>query len=78
VFNQNNSNLSFYEPSDLLENYPKGKPAHLLFYRETVQFANTNYTALTNTDPHYSKALLSKVDYENGQIIFAFRPHDVI
>jgi hypothetical protein len=28
-----------------------------------------NYKASTNTDPHCSKALPSKVDYENGQLI---------
>jgi hypothetical protein len=29
--NQNNSKLSSYDPTYLLANNPKGKPAHLLF-----------------------------------------------
>jgi hypothetical protein len=57
--NQNNSNLSFYDTSDLLANNLKGKPAHLVFYTDMVQYAFTNHTVPTNTDPHFSKALFS-------------------
>jgi hypothetical protein len=61
--NHNNLNLSFYDPSDLLANNFVGKSTHLVFYTDTVQYANINHTVPTNTDPHYSKALLSKIDY---------------
>ena len=70
--------MSFYDPSDLLTNNLKGKPAHLAFYTDTLQNANFNYTVPTNTDPHFSKALPSKIDYEKLSPYFAFRPHDVI
>ena len=32
----------------------------------------------TNTDPHLSKALPGKIDYERLSPHFAFQPHDVI
>jgi hypothetical protein len=61
---QNNLKRSFYDPSDLLEYNLKSKPAHLVLYTDKVQYANINYTVPTNTDPHYSKALNSKIDWE--------------
>ena len=33
---------------------------------------------MVNIDPHFSKALPSKIDYERLSPYFAFRPHDVI
>jgi hypothetical protein len=33
---------------------------------------------LVNIDPHFSKALPSKLDYERFSPYFAFKPHDVI
>ena len=63
--------MPFYDPSDLLANNLKGKPvAHLVFYTDTVQNANINYPVPTNTDPHYSKALPSKIDYEKIVTLF--------
>jgi hypothetical protein len=73
-----NSKLSFYDPSDLLANNLEDKPAHLLFYTDTVQYANINYTVPTNTDSHFSKGLPSKIDNEKLSLHFAFRPYEVI
>ena len=70
--------LSFYDPSDSLPNDIKGKPARLAFYVDTVQKTNVDDSILVNTDPHFSKALPSKIDYERLSPYFAFRPHDVI
>jgi hypothetical protein len=76
--NQNNSKLSFYNPSDLLSNNIKGKPTHLVFYTDTVQYTNINHTVPTNTRPHYSKVLPSNIDYDKLSPYFAFRAHEVI
>jgi hypothetical protein len=37
-----------------------------------------NHVVPMNADPHCSKALPSKIDYERLSTYFAFRPHDVI
>jgi hypothetical protein len=66
---QNNSNLLFYDPSDLLKNNLNGKQAHLLFYTDKVHYAYINYTVPTNTNLHYIKALPIKRDYENLSLI---------
>jgi hypothetical protein len=70
--------LSFYDPSDLLANNLEGKLKHLVLSIDTVQYANINHTVLTNTDPHYSKALPSKINYEKLSPHLAFRPHEII
>jgi hypothetical protein len=70
--------LSFYDPSDILANNLKGKPAHLVFYTDTIQNANIDYTVPTNSDPHYSKALPSKIDDEKLSFYIEFRPDDFI
>jgi hypothetical protein len=70
--------LSFYDPSDLQINHIQGKSAHLVFHVDTVQKTNIDNSILVNADPHYSKALLSKIDYEILSPYFAFIPHDVI
>jgi hypothetical protein len=70
--------LSFYDPSDSLKTNIKGKPASLIFHADTVQKTNVDNSILVYVDPHYSKALPSKIDYERLSPYFAFRPHDVI
>jgi hypothetical protein len=70
--------LSFYDPSDSQINDILGKPAHLVFHADTVQKTNIDNSILVNADPHYRKALSSKIDYERLSPYFAFRPHDVI
>jgi hypothetical protein len=70
--------LSFYDPSDSLINNIKGKPAYLIFHADTVQKTNIGNSILVDTDPHFSKALPSKIDYERLSPYFAFRPHGVI
>jgi hypothetical protein len=39
---------------------------------------NVDYSILVNTDPHFSKALPSKIDYKRSSPYFLFRPHYVI
>ena len=63
--NQSNIKLSLCDPSNLFANNLKGKPAHLAFYTDTHQNANINYTVPANTDPHYSKALPSKIEWND-------------
>jgi hypothetical protein len=50
----------------------------LVLYTDKVQYANINYTVPTNTYPHYSKALNSKIDWKKLSLYFAFRPNEVI
>ena len=50
----------------------------MAFYTDTFQNANKCYTVPANTDPHYSKALPSKIDYKKLSSYFACRPHDGI
>jgi hypothetical protein len=52
--------------------------SHLVLHADTVQKTNIDSSILVNADPHYSKALPSKIDYERLSPYFAFRPHDVI
>jgi hypothetical protein len=70
--------LSFYDPSDSLKTNIKGKPASLIFHADAVQKTNVDNSILVNVDPHSSKALPSKIDYERLSPYFAFRPHAVI
>jgi hypothetical protein len=70
--------LSFYDPSDSLKTNIKGNPASLIFHADTVQKTNVDSSIFVSVDPHYSKALPSKIDYERLSPYFAFRPHDVI
>jgi hypothetical protein len=70
--------LSFYDPSDSQMDDIPGQPAYLVFHADMVQNTNIDDSILVNADPHYSKALPSKIDYERLSPYFAFRPHDVI
>ena len=74
----NGQKVSFYDPSDSLMNNIKGKPAHLIFHADNVQKTNLDNSIFVDRDPHFSKALPSKIDYERLSPYFAFRPHDVI
>jgi hypothetical protein len=58
----NGQKVSFYDPSDLLMNNTKGKPAHLTFHADSVQKNNIYISILVDTDSHFSKALPSKID----------------
>jgi hypothetical protein len=51
---------------------------HFIIFVDTVQYANINHKAPTNTDRHYDKALPIKVDYQKLSPYFAFRPREVI
>jgi hypothetical protein len=70
--------LSFYDPSNSQIGDIPGQPAYLVIHADTVQKSNIYNSILVNTDPHYSEALPSKIDYERLSPYFAFRPHDVI
>jgi hypothetical protein len=59
-------------------NNVNGKPAHLVFHSDSVQKTNVEDSVLFNIDPHFSKVLPSKIDYERLSSYFAFIPHDVI
>jgi hypothetical protein len=54
--------LPFYDPFDSQITYLLGKPAHLVFHVGTIQKTNIDNSILVNADPHYSKALPSKID----------------
>jgi hypothetical protein len=78
--NRNNSRYSYYDPSYLLANNLQPKPAHLVLTQ--IQFnmpiSIVQHTVPTNTDPHYSKALRSKIDDEKFSPYFVFIPYEVI
>jgi hypothetical protein len=76
--NHRRQTLSFYDPSDSQFDDIPGQPAYLVFHADTVQKTNIDNSILVNADPHYSKALPSKIDYERLSPYFAFMPHDVI
>jgi hypothetical protein len=78
VSQHNHQKMPFYDPADLHMNNAHGKPAHLVFHADSVQKTNVKDLVLINIDPHFSKALPSKIDYERLSPYFAFRPHDVI
>jgi hypothetical protein len=70
--------LSFYDHSDSQIDDVPGQPAYLVFHADTVQKTNIENFILVNADPHYSKALPCKIDYERLSPYFAFRIHHVI
>jgi hypothetical protein len=78
TFATRSQTLSFYDPSDSQIDDIPGQPAYLVFHSDTVQKTNIDNFILVNADPHYSKALPSKIDYERLSPYFALRPHDVI
>jgi hypothetical protein len=55
-----------------------GNPACLVFHADTIQRTNVEYSIMVNIDPHFGKALPSKIDYESLSPYFAYRPHDII
>jgi hypothetical protein len=63
AFTARSQTLSLYDPSDSLKTNIKGKPAYLIFHADMVQKTNIDNSILVNADPHYSKALPSKIDY---------------
>jgi hypothetical protein len=70
---QHNRQMPFCDPADLHMNNVNGKPTHLVF-----QKTNVADSVLVNIDPHFSKALPMRIDYERLSPYFACRPHDVI
>jgi hypothetical protein len=70
--------LSFYDPSDSEIDDILGKLAYLVFHADMVQKTNIDNSIKVSADPHYSKALSRKIDYERLSPYFAFRAHDVI
>jgi hypothetical protein len=77
ISQHNNQNMSFHDPADLHMNNANGKPAHLVFHADSVQKTNVEDSALVNIDPHFRKALPSKIDYERFSPYFVLRPYDV-
>jgi hypothetical protein len=78
VSQHNHQKMPFYDPVNLQMNNVNGKPAHLVFLADSVQKTNVEDSLVVNMDPHFSKALPSKIDYERLLPYFAFRPHDAI
>ena len=78
VSQHNRQTMPFYDPADLYMHNVNGKPAHLVFHADSVQKTNVEDSVLVNIDPHFSKALPSRIDYERLSPYFAFKPHDVI
>jgi hypothetical protein len=72
----NGQKLSFYDPAYLHMNDVNGKPAHLVFHADSDQKTNFEDSILVNMDPHFTKALPSKIDYARLPPYFAFIPHD--
>jgi hypothetical protein len=77
VSQHNHQKMSFYDPADLQMNNVNGKPAHLVVHADSVQKTNVEDSVLVNIDPHFSKALPSKIDYERLSPYLAFKLHDV-
>jgi hypothetical protein len=78
VSQQNHQKMPFYDPADLQMNNLNGKSAHFVFHADSVQKTNVEDSVVVNIDPHFSKALPSKLDHERLSPYFAFKPHDVI
>jgi hypothetical protein len=55
-----------------------GKPAILKLCTKMMMKVEVAQAMPVNTDPHYSNALPSNIDFERLSTYFAFRPHDVI
>ena len=70
--------MYFFDPSDSFKSTLKGNPSCLLFNIDTIKEAMVNHIAPVRTDPNYTKALPSKIDYVKLSPYFAFRPHEVI
>ena len=70
--------MSFFDPSDSFKSTLKGHLACPLFKIETFKEAMVSYTAPVRTDPNYTKALPSKIDYEKLSPCLVLRPHEVI
>jgi hypothetical protein len=77
VSQHNRQKLPFYDPADLHMNHINGKPAHLVFHTDSVQKTNVEDSVLVNIDPHFNKALPSKIDYERLSPYFTLRHHEV-
>jgi hypothetical protein len=77
-YNANSMKLFPYDPSDTYENIINGKPAILTFCPKMMMKVHVVHAMPVNTDPHYSKALPSNIDYEKLSPYFAFRTHDFI
>jgi hypothetical protein len=64
VSQHNHQKMPFCDPADLQMNNVNGKPAHLVFHADSVQKTNVEDSVMRNIDPHFCKALPSKIDYE--------------
>ena len=70
--------LSFFDPSDAFNLSLNGRPASPVFHVDSVQKADIEVLSPNCSEPHYSKAVPGKIDYENLSPYFAFLPHEVI
>ena len=69
---------TFFDPSDAIGNMLKGKSAYLIFHTDTLHQASVSNVMSITTDPHLSRALPGKIDYERLSPYISFRQHDVI
>ena len=70
--------LSFFDPSDVFNLSLNGRPSSPVFHVDSVQKADIEVLSPNCSEPHYSKAVPGKIDYEKLSPYFAFRPHEVI
>jgi hypothetical protein len=78
AINKVTQKMSYFDPSDSFKSNLKGNPACLLFNIYIVKEAMVNYIEPVRTDPNYTKALPSKIDYKKLSPYFAFKSHEVI
>jgi hypothetical protein len=64
--------LTSFDPSDLHEAHLQGKPANLIFHADSSKDCMTHSIVPTSTEPHYSKALPSKINDKKTIPIFCF------
>jgi hypothetical protein len=69
--------LPFFDPSDSIGDMLKGIPSYLIFHADTVHWASINNVMPIPADPHLSKVLPGKIDYEMLSPYFSFQPHDI-
>ena len=70
--------LSFLDPSDVSNLRLNGRSASPVFHVDSVQKVDIEDLSPSCSEPHYSKAVPGKIDYEKLSPYFAFRPHEVI
>ena len=57
--------LSIFDPSDAFNLSLNGRPASPVFHVDSIQKADIEVLSPNYSEPHYSKAVTGKIDYEN-------------